>query len=375
MTPSKIPEIYSVFFKLGITAFGGPAAHIALMQNEIVEKRRWLSDQEFLDLLGATQLIPGPNSTEMAMHCGYKRGGFWGLIAAGVAFILPAFCLTLALAWGYVQFAAIPVLDPFLFGIKPAMIAVIFFALLKLSKKACKTGSTVLIGLLVGVAILLGVSEILALFMGGLIGGFYVAFKRSRTSILSVSISALPVLWDQLISSKLGRLFFECLKIGSVLYGSGYVLIAYVETTFVHQLGWLTPEALLDAVAIGQLTPGPVLTTATVIGYFLLGYKGAVLATIGIFLPSFFFVLALNPLIAKLRGVPVLSGFLDGVNASAVALMAVVTLKLSVTVLTQWESMVILAFACLFMGIRIVNANVLLLIGLSSVLGYVLLIL
>ena len=351
-------EIARIFFKLGLTSFGGPAAHISLIEQEIVEKRKWMSTQHYVDLIGVTSIIPGPNSTEMAMHCGLHRAGRWGLFVAGIAFIFPAFSLTLLLSWIYVQSGQMPYLDSFLFGIKPAMIVVIAFSIIKLGKKTWTTIPNIVISTLVFLFAALGYSEIMAVLIGGVLGvaSRYLPFSSSK--LFSV---ALPVL------------FFECLKIGAILYGSGYVLIAYVESVFVTQLGWLTPGLLLDAVAIGQLTPGPVLTTATVIGYFISGFPGALVATLGIFLPSFIFVLVVNPIIPKLRSNNAISGFLDGVNSGAVALMLYVTIRLSFQILTNWQSGVVLFFAFLLMWYKPFGAGAITLVIGSSLLGRVLL--
>ena len=354
---TKTSEVCTLFFKLGLTAFGGPAAHIAMMEDEVVEKRKWMTREHFLDLVGATQLIPGPNSTEMALHCGMHRAGILGLIVSGVAFILPAFGLTLGLAWLYQKSGSIPAFEPLLYGIKPAMIIVIALALHKLSKKAVNSSLKLGIAALVLLALYLGVSEIIALVGGGVLG------------ILSTFLAAPK---KKLFSTSLGLLFFQCLKIGSILYGSGYVLIAYVDDIFVRELGWLTPQLLLDAIAIGQLTPGPVLTTATVIGYFIAGFKGAIVATLGIFLPSFIFVLLLFPLIPKLRKSALMSGFLDGVNASAIALMAFVTVSLSTTILSTWEAIFIAAGAYLFSTLNPFKSGAIGLVIFSALLGWVL---
>ncbi|MGC1199884.1 MAG: chromate efflux transporter [Geitlerinemataceae cyanobacterium] len=339
MTNNRLHSLAHVFLKLGTIGFGGPAAHIAMMEDEVVTRRGWLTSEEFLDLVGATNLIPGPNSTEMAIHIGYIYAGWQGLMVAGTCFILPAVTLTAALAWVYQQFGALPQIAPLLDGIGPVVLAIIAVALWRLGKKALKNPRLLLVGLGVAVSVMLGVNQILALFLGGVFGAillisfpygtgispfFWLPFSLplAQTSAATSSPTFPPTLWQ------LG-LFF--LKVGSVLYGSGYVLVAFLENELVGKYGWLTQQQLLDAIAIGQFTPGPVLSTSTFIGYLIAGTPGAIVSTVGIFLPSFIFVLLLNPAIPKLRRSKWMSGFLDAVNASAVALMAVVTLRLAQT--------------------------------------------
>ncbi|MEM1269084.1 MAG: chromate efflux transporter [Bacteroidota bacterium] len=320
-------ELVRLFAKLGLIAFGGPAAHIAMMEDEVVERRKWLSRQHFLDLIGATNLVPGPNSTEMTMHVGYERAGWKGLFAAGVSFITPAALLTLAAAWAYVEFGTLPAVEPVLAGIRPVVVAVILGALWRLGKKAVRTVWLGAVALGVGVAVWFGVNPVAALFAGTILGGLMALTVTQRLSVLAwpalVALQTADVpLW------RIGAFF---LKVGAVLYGSGYVLIAFLEADVVGRYGWLTQDQLLDAVALGQLTPGPVLTTATFIGYLLAGVPGALVATLGIFLPSFLFVWILNPLVPRLRESLWASAFLDAVNAAAVGLMAAVTLRLAVS--------------------------------------------
>lgn len=372
----KLLEIGTLFFKLGLTAFGGPAAHIAMIEHEVVEKRKWMERDHYLDLIGATNIIPGPNSTEIALHCGLHRAGFLGLITAGCTFIFPAFCMTLGISWLYLKSGSIPTIDNWLFGIKPAMVVVIFFAIIKLGKKACNTGPKIVIGTVVFALAIGGQSEIMAVFCGGFFGIVtqYLPLRQKKLFSITLPVfSIIPMYIEKIVSSKLGVLFFESLKIGSILYGSGYVLIAYVEKTFVGDLGWLTPGVLLDAVAIGQLTPGPVLTTATAIGYFIAGFWGAVLSTLGIFLPSFIFVIALNPLIPKLRKSKITSGFLDGINAGVMGLLVYVTISLATQTLTNWQSMSVLVVALLWMWIKPFRLGIPFLVVVSSLLGWVLL--
>jgi chromate transporter len=351
----RLPEIARLFLRFGFVAFGGPAAHIAMMDDEFVERRKWLTRQHFLDLVGATNLIPGPNSTEMVMHIGYERAGLLGMIVAGVSFILPAAGLTGALAWAYMEYGALPAVGPFLTGIKPTVIAIILGALWKLGPKAVKGWRLGLIGASAAAASLLGAGEIVTLAVVGLLGTIWLHTSRSESAaagiILLVSqtkrqvfaaAAAAGAAASALSLTKLG-LFF--LKIGSILYGSGYVLIAFLEGGLVQEYGWLTKAQLLDAVAAGQFTPGPVLTTATFIGYVLMGWPGAVVSTLGIFLPSFVFVAILNPIIPRLRKSQWSAAFLDAVNAAAIGLMAAVLVELAFSTLVTWQAVVVAAAA------------------------------
>jgi chromate transporter len=303
-------ELALLFLGLGATAFGGPAAHIAMMEEEVVRRRGWLSREEFLDLLGATNLIPGPNSTELAIHIGYRRAGWRGLLVAGTCFIVPATLIVAAIAWLYVRYARLPEAEALLYGIKPVIIAIVLDALWRLARAAMRTPLLALAAVAAATAAFLGLHELIVLFAtGGL-----VMLPRVRPP-RATPVAAFPIF-----------LFF--LKVGSVLFGSGYVLLAFLRADLVERFGWLTEAQLLDAVAVGQITPGPVFTTATFIGYVLAGPPGAVAATVGIFLPAFFFVAISSPLIPRLRRSPVMSAFLDGLNAASVALMTVVTWQL-----------------------------------------------
>jgi chromate transporter len=322
-----------LFLRLGFTAFGGPAAHIALFHDEVVKRRRWITEEQFMDMLGAVNLIPGPNSTEMAIHIGYERAGWRGLVAAGVCFILPAALIVGVLAALYVQFGTTPAVESLLYGIKPVVIAVVAQAIWGLAGKALKNNLLRAAGVAVFVLALLAVGEIPLLFGTGVVVMLIVAARdrlpaRDAEAGGWVMIPLLAQAGAAAVPVSLGTLFLTFLKIGAVLYGSGYVLLAFLQTEFVNTLGWLTQQQILDAVAVGQFTPGPVFTTATFIGYVILGVPGAVVATLGIFLPSFVFVWATRPLIARLRSSRWLSAFLDGVNAAALALMAAVTVTL-----------------------------------------------
>jgi len=322
---NKLLEVAKVFFKLGLFAFGGPAAHIAMMEEEVVNKRKWMNRQHYLDLIGATNLIPGPNSTEMTMHCGHERAGFKGLFIAGISFILPAVVTTGLLAFIYTEYGELPNIKPFFYGIKPAVLAVIASAILKLGKKAIKTWELAFFGILVLGLSLVGINEIIVLLGTGIIGAFYF-YTKHKTS--SSTKSVLPLFLLNLGLNGITKLttlnvFLTFLKVGSILYGSGYVLFAYLKVELV-ETGFMTNQQLLDAIAMGQFTPGPVLSTATFIGYQLTGVWGALAASLGIFLPSFLFVLILNPFIPKMQKSKFLRGFLDSVNVAAVGIMIAV---------------------------------------------------
>jgi chromate transporter len=321
---------------MGITAFGGPAAHIAMMHDEIVKRRKWLSDQQFLDLVGATNLIPGPNSTEMAIHIGFLRAGWPGLIMGGICFIVPAMLIVLFLAWVYVRFGATPQAEWLLYGIKPVVIAIIVQALWSLGQKAVKGALTAAVAVIVIILYFMGINEIALLFGGGLIVMLVMNYRRLRRRMAGIFIplSSVGILSYVSIPFSLPQLFLTFLKIGAVLYGSGYVLLAFLRADFVVRFGWLTDQQLMDAIAIGQVTPGPVFTTATFIGFVLGGIPGALLATLAIFLPSFIFVAISNPLIPRIRNSAWVSGLLDGVNVASLGLMAAVTWQLGRASLT-----------------------------------------
>ena len=319
-------ELALLFLKLGTIAFGGPAAHIALMRTEVVQRRRWMDEQEFLDLMGATNLIPGPNSTELAIHVGRMRAGWRGLVVAGACFILPATLIVLAFAWVYVRYGSTPQVQDLLYGITPVIVAIIIHALWGLLRTAVKGPFLAVVGITALALYFLGESAIPLLFGGALVV-FLVQNVRQRwsggaTAFVPLGLLALP----SVSAGPLG-IFLSFLKIGSVLFGSGYVLLAFLRSEFVDP-GLLTDQQLIDAVAVGQFTPGPVFTTATFIGYVLDGVPGALLATVGIFLPAFVFVAITSPFIPRLRNSPVLSGILDGVNVVSLALMAGVTWQL-----------------------------------------------
>ncbi|MFT7072531.1 MAG: chromate transporter [Patiriisocius sp.] len=370
---SKLKEVGLVFFKLGCFAFGGPAAHIAMMEDEVVTKRKWMTRDHYLDLIGATNLIPGPNSTEMTMHCGHERAGKKGLFVAGISFIFPAVFITGILAYLYVTYGTLPEVAPFIKGIQPAVLAIIASAIFKLGKKALKNWELTLIGAFVLIASLVGIHEVLALLIGGIVGGsyFFLKSKSQNNTLSSCFPFLLPFITSETFSS-IGtlKIFLTFLKVGSILYGSGYVLFAYLDAELVAT-GLLTNAALLDAIGIGQFTPGPVLSTATFIGFQLGGLWGSIAATAGIFLPSFLFVLILTPFIPKMRKSRVLGYFLDSVNVAAVAVMAAVLITMSIATLSDWRSVIITIIAAiLIFWVKKVSVIWVVIIGAS--LGYLL---
>ena len=331
-------EVAALFFQLGWIAFGGPAAHIALMRREVVIRRKWLTEQQFLDLLGASNLIPGPTSTELAIYLGYARAGHLGLVLAGALFILPAMLLVLMLAWAYGRYGATPQVGAILYGIKPVIIAVIVQAIYALWPTAVKTWRLGLVVALSAALYLLGFNPLIPLF--GLSILVMLAENRARLAriagkgrmVLAVPLTAAaaPVAVGA-VGFSLVVLFLTFLKIGATLYGSGYVLLAFLRDDFVHRLGWLTDHQLLDAIAVGQFTPGPVFTTATFIGYLTGGWLGGIVATVGIFLPAFIFAAAVYPLVPRLRASPWAATFLDGANAAALGLMVAVAWQLGIS--------------------------------------------
>ncbi|MBK7702845.1 MAG: chromate efflux transporter [bacterium] len=336
---ARLRELAGLFLRLGALSFGGPAAHNALMRTEVVHRRGWLTDAEFLDLMGATNLIPGPNSTELAIHIGHRRAGRPGLLVAGACFILPAVLITLVFAWAYVRFGALPRVAALLDGVKPVIVAIVAHALWGMSRSVLKRPLPIVLAVAALVAVLAGANELLVLAGAGLaalatrlsslrrppgalllgLGGFLAAASRLPAAAVAgaAEIVARPF--------ALPSLFLFFLKVGSVLFGSGYVLIAFLRADLVDRWRWLTESQLLDAVAVGQVTPGPLFSTATFIGYLLGGVPGAVLATLGIFLPAFVFVALSGPLVPRLRRSPTAGLFLDGVVAASLALMAAVS--------------------------------------------------
>ncbi|GAA0526569.1 chromate efflux transporter [Chitinophaga japonensis] len=327
----SLKEVAKVFFKLGCIGFGGPAVHIAMMETEVVSKRGWMSKEHFLDLVGATSLIPGPNSTEMTMHCGYEQAGWKGLIVAGACFILPAVLITAAFAWAYQQYGALPEVAPFIYGIKPAIIAVIVALMISLGRRALKTVELGVIGAIAAALVLYGVNEIYVLFGAGLAGILLQVARQGKSALNSVTPLVLVSGW---------KLFWIFLKTGAILYGSGYVLFAFLDAQLVST-GLLTKQQLVDAIAVGQFTPGPVFSSATFIGWQIAGWPGAIAATTGIFLPSFLFVAFLNPLIPRLRRSKILSVFLDTVNMAAIAIILAVCVEMGRVAITDWRTTLI----------------------------------
>jgi chromate transporter len=369
----RLAELAAVFLKLGATSFGGPAVHVAMMEEEVVRRRGWLSRERFLDLLGASNLIPGPNSTELAIHLGRERAGWPGLLVAGASFILPAALLVVGLAWVYVRFGTLPAATGLLYGAKPVIIAVVLQALWALGRTAVKTRTDAAVGVLALGLSIAGVHELAVLLgLGSIRGGL--AWARGRRA---AAPAATLVPWPLLMAAPaaaaagpvgLGALFLFFLKVGSLLFGSGYVLLAFLRADLVERRGWLSEGQLLDAVAVGQITPGPLSTTATFIGYVLGGLPGAGLATVGIFLPAFVLVAASAPLVPRLRRSAVTGAFLDGVNVAALALMATVTVSLAGAALVDLPTVALfLASAVLLLGLGV--RSVWLLLG-GAVLGW-----
>jgi chromate transporter len=369
----ELKEIAKVFSKIGFIGFGGPAAHIAMMRDEVVVKREWMSEQYFLDLLGATNLIPGPNSTEMAIHIGFDKGGWRGLVTAGMCFILPAVFLTSILAYLYIRYGQLPELQPFIYGIKPAIIAIILAAIYPLAKQSVKSLNLGLIGITVLLAAVIGVNEIYLMLGAGLLAfGLHTIQNRQNDTLQSIVPFAffLQIIQITFWTATNAQLFWTFLKIGSVLYGSGYVLFAFIDTELVTK-GLLTRQQLMDAIAVGQFTPGPVFSSVTFIGFQINGLSGAFISTIAIFLPSFVFVAMLNLLMKKLRNSKGLSAFLDAVNVASVAVMMVVCLEMGKEIITDWRTMLI-AFSSIAItfGYRKINSAFVVL-G-SSLFGYLL---
>lgn len=334
---TPLRELAGLFLKLGTIAFGGPAAHIAMMEDEVVRRRKWFTREQFLDYLGAANLIPGPNSTELAIHIGRSRAGWPGLVVAGTCFIIPAMLMVGAIAWAYVRYGSLPETAALLYGVKPVVIAVILQALWGLGRTALKSAALWIFGAAAATAILLGINELLVLLLAGVLMALSTVARGPRNSTLvlvwpGIVFGSVPT-FASVPPVHLSTLFGLFVKTGSVLFGSGYVLLAFLRADFVERLGWLTEQQLLDAIAVGQITPGPVFTTATFVGYILAGTSGALVATAGIFLPAFVFVAASAPLIPKLRRSPVAGAVLDGVNVASLALMAVVTIQLAHTTL------------------------------------------
>ena len=365
-----IREIAGVFLKLGTISFGGPVAHIAMMEKEIVQKRNWVSEQHFLDLIGATNLIPGPNSTEMAIHIGHERAGWKGLIVAGLCFIIPAVIITGIFAVLYKKYGQLPQLQPFMYGIKPTIIAIILAAIYPLGKKSLKSVELGVLGVIALLLCLIGVNEIYVMFGAGLIALTYAAIRNNKVSlgnsIFPFTILKLPATGFLSISNL--SLFFTFLKIGAILYGSGYVLFAFLDTALVEK-GIISRQQLIDAIAVGQFTPGPVFSSVTFIGYQINGFTGAIVSTLGIFLPSFVFVALLNPLVKKMRNSILFSAFLDAVNVASIAIIVAICLQMSKDTISDWRTVFIaIASLLLTFGFRKINTVFIILGG--SLTGY-----
>jgi chromate transporter len=351
---TRLRELAVLFGRLGVTAFGGPVAHIAMMQKEVVDRRQWMDHQHFLDLIGATNLIPGPNSTEMAIHIGRERGGWRGLLVAGTCFILPAVIITGVIAWAYQRYGHLPQVSAFIYGIKPAVIAVIAGAVYPLARRAFKTWSLWLIGVLALIAGLYGLNEIYVLFGGGAMAMAWYAVHKARSG----AAGFFPWVLLQVYSANAYnlRIFLTFLKIGAILYGSGYVLFAFLDSELVAK-GLLSRRQLMDAIAVGQFTPGPVFSSVTFIGWQLNGLPGAVLATVAVFLPSFVFVAAMNPLVPAMRRSRLFSAFLDGVNVASIAIILTICIEFGRETVTDWRTILIAALSFIVtFGFRRVNS-------------------
>jgi chromate transporter len=334
---ATLGEIAWVFLKLGTTAFGGPAAHLAMMEEEFVRRRRWITQAEFLDRLAAANLIPGPNSTEVAIFIGQLKRGWRGLLVAGCCFIIPAALIAMTVAWAYVRFGSLPKAEGVFSAIKPAVVAIVTQALVKLARTGMRTPLLAVIAVLAAGLSFVGVGPVLVLVFAGLLS---TASSTMKNRLLGAGVSHLAGLAKgaaglmgvavvgAAFPVELGRLFLSFLKIGSVMFGSGYVLLAFLQAEFVERLHWLSEKQLLDAVAVGQFTPGPLSATATFIGYIVAGWKGAVVATVGIFLPGFVLVALSGPILPRLRKSATMAAALDGVVAGSLALMAVVAWQL-----------------------------------------------
>jgi chromate transporter len=350
----RLRELAQVFLRLGAIAFGGPAAHIAMMDDEVVKRRRWLSRENLLDLIGVTNLLPGPNSTELAIHIGYERAGWAGLVVAGSCFILPAMILVWLLAIVYVRYQTVPQVEWLLYGIKPVIMAIVLQALWKLGKKAAKDTPTTVAGIMAIAAYFAGFNEILLLILIGIVVMLIKNWQngdRTTNGLYLLPLSEMLALGlggaTTAVSIGWVSVFWFFLKIGSILYGSGYVLLVFLQRDLVERNHWLTSQQLLDAVAIGQVTPGPVLTTATFVGYLLAGNAGAIAGTLGIFLPAFVLVGIVNPWVRTLRQSPWTGGFLDGVNAASLGLMVGVTYTLGRAAIVDWLTIIVAVFSAI----------------------------
>ena len=368
-TTHRLRELVKLFLKLGVIGFGGPAVHIAMMEEEVVRKRAWMSHQHFLDLVGATNLIPGPNSTEMTMHIGQERAGWKGLIVAGCCFIIPAVLITAFFAWAYQHYGHLPHVQPFIYGVKPAIIAVVVATMIHLGRKALKSVQLAIIGIASAIAVLIGFNEIFVLFGAGLIGILLHLLQANKNAVTGIfPFTLLQVMHSADVSSV--KVFLIFLKVGAILYGSGYVLFAFLDAELVAK-GLLSKQQLIDAIAVGQFTPGPVFSSATFIGWQIGGPAGSLAATVGIFLPSFLFVALLNPIIPKLRSSRIMAAFLDTVNIASVAIILSVVIEMGRESLLDWRTalIAIISFVITFCFKKLNTAFVV--VG-GALLGYLL---
>lgn len=371
---NNLKDLAKLFFKLGVIAFGGPAAHIAMMKDEVVNKRQWMTEQHFLDLIGATNLIPGPNSTELAIHIGRERAGIKGLIVAGLCFIMPAVFITGCFAFLYKQYGMLPQIQLFIFGIKPAIIVIILASIFPLAKDSIKSIELAIIGIVALILSLLQVNDIYIMFGAGL---FALVLSVLRSKTIKPRINGFfPIILFHLSNGEFVRgatnwkLFLVFLKIGAILYGSGYVLFAFLDSELVST-GILPRQQLVDAITVGQCTPGPVFSSVTFIGYQLGGLSGAALATIGIFFPSFVFVALLNPLVMKMRESKWFSIFLDAVNVASVAVIITVCYQIGKDSISDWRTILIFLIS-LILGFGCKKINSVLIVICGSLIGYLL---
>jgi len=363
---ARLAEVALLFLRLGLTAFGGPAAHIAMMEAEVVRRRRWITPERFLDMMGVASLIPGPSSSELAIFVGFERAGVAGLLVAGLCFVLPAALLTGGLAWAYVRFGALPRAGGLLYGVKPVVIAIVVQALWRLAPRAiARSRWLVGLGAVACAAAALGVDPLAVMLAAGTVSAVALAPRRGppgapgarSPAVVAMLGTAGGATAGAAAAPGLASLFLVFLKLGAVVFGSGYVLLAFLRAELVERLHWMTEAQLLDAVAVGQVTPGPVFTTATFVGYLLGGGWGALVATVGIFLPAFVLVGAIRPLVARVRASPVAAAFLDGVNVASLALMAVVTVQLGRSALVDAPTIALALVSALLLLRFDVNAT------------------
>jgi chromate transporter len=369
---NNLNEIAKLFLKLGIIGFGGPAVHIAMMQDEVVVKKKWLTEQHFLDLIGATNLIPGPNSTEMAIHIGHEKAGWKGLIVAGICFVFPAVIITGFFAWLYKEYGQIPEVKPFLYGIKPAIIAIILSAIFPLAKKALKTIQLGIIGAVVLLLSFLNYNEIILMFGAGIIALFIYYLKQNTSKSINafIPLTLFQASITNIVSPTNLNLFLIFLKIGAILYGSGYVLFAFLDAELVAT-GLLSRTQLIDAIAVGQFTPGPVFSSVTFIGYQINGFSGALISTIAIFLPSFIFVALLNPLVKKMRNSKMFATFLDAVNVASIAIIISICLQMGKETIIDWRT-ILIAFLSIIITFNYRKINSAFIVLGGAIIGYIL---